>query len=126
MSRTVQLVIGPVFEPYVETLLEHARVALWPERRAAIESFARGIAKCPTEALDAAVAELGVQPSEVVAPAELLFRAVLSVYLERLAEHEVTNPDQAWLYGLSLYTEHQDRAEAWLAAHPEYRPDTEV
>ena len=48
-------------------------------------------------------------------------QAVLTAYIVRLGATEVTNPDQAKIYGASLDTRHIDLAEDWLANHPEHR-----
>ena len=50
----------------------------------------------------------------------MVFRLVLTAYLERLDETEVTNPDQALTYSLSLDGGHVELAERWLEAHPEH------
>ena len=43
---------------YVDDLVEHARTALWPERRAAIESLWRGMSRTSLDDQRAAVAAL--------------------------------------------------------------------
>lgn len=118
--------LDPLFRQYVDTLVDHARTALWPERRAAMDSFRRGIEGCPEEDLKAAADRLLEDRPAEVEPAEVLFRAIVTAYLERLGTldgngQEVTNPDQARLYGLSLDRGHLVRAAEWLDAHPEYR-----
>ena len=113
--------IDPCFQPYLASLLDHAETALWPERRAALESFAKGIAICDSSQLALAAERLPGDWPEDADPAELIFRAILSVYLEQLGEHEITNPDQAHLYACSLEGAHLDLAEDWLDQNPDYR-----
>ena len=48
---------------------------------------------------------------------------VLTAYVERLSEPEITNPDQALIYCLSFSEDHTDLAEAWFDRHPERRPE---
>ena len=107
---------------HVAELLAHARSALWPERRAALESFRDGIAHSDEGDLDAALSGLGVDPREGDDKAEILYRIVLTVYLAQLDDHRITNPDQALLFRQSLDEEHLQQAEAWFRAHPEHRP----
>ncbi len=109
-----------VLSGYVETLVEHARAALWPERRAALEAVRRGIAKCTPGEHEAAVRALGLDLPKGLAPAEAVFRVVLTAYLARLGESEITNHDQALLYGLSLDQVHADLAAKWFGAHPDF------
>ena len=118
--------LDPTFHGYLDSLVEHAATALWPERRAALESFARGIAACPADQLEIAAERIPGEAAVLLEPAELLFRTILSAYLESLGEHEITNPDQALLYALSLESEHVALAEAWLEAHPEFRVQEET
>ena len=118
--------IDPCFRPYLESLLEHATTSLWPERRSALESFARGIAACPEDQLATAAERMPGEWPEEIDPAELLFRAILAVYLEQLGEHDITNPDQARLYAWSLEPGHIDLAEDWLERHPEHRGPEET
>ena len=47
---------------------------------------------------------------------------MLTAYLQQLEEPEVTNPDQAMLFSLSLDDGHAEEAERWLEDHPEHRP----
>lgn len=112
--------LDPTIGGYVDALVEHAQTALWPERRAALESFRRGIDKSDPRDLAACVDALGLKISPEADPAEVVFRAVLTAYLDRLAETEITNPDQAYVYSQSLKDAHAKPAASWLAAHPEY------
>lgn len=105
--------LAPHFRAYVDALLEHARTALWPERRAALESFHRGIARNAPQDLRTAAEALGLEAPSDEALADLIFRRVLTAYLSRLDEHEVTNPDQARIYRLSLDPDHVALAERW-------------
>ncbi len=107
---------------YVDNLLEHARTALWPERRAAIESLWRGIAQTSPDDQQAAVAALGLELDPEADAAELVFRLVLTAYLQQLQEPEITNPDQAVLFFLSLDEDHAQEAEQWFVEHPEHGP----
>ena len=111
--------LAPHFRAYVDALIEHARTALWPERRTALESFRRGIAQSRPSELRAAADAMGfdAQPDEAVA--DLIFRRILTAYLARLGEGEVTNPDQARLYLLSLDAGHAALAERWRHGHPD-------
>ncbi len=106
---------------YVDALVRHAATALWPERYQALQSFWTGIAKCDPAEHRAATTALGLELSDDVDPAEVVFRLVLTAYLEQLDEKEVTNPDQAMTYSLSLDGGHVEQAERWLEAHPEHR-----
>ncbi len=113
--------LDPTLRDYADRLLEHAAGALWPERREALESFWHGMRQCPQDEHEAAIAALGLELADDADPAEVVFRLVLTAYLERLEETEVNNPDQALLYNLSLAEGHACLAEAWLDAHPEHR-----
>jgi hypothetical protein len=104
----------------VHALIQHARTALWPERRAALASFRRGVASSDPKDLGAFVKAVGPGVPAGADAAEAVFRAVLTAYLDRLAETEVSNPDQAYLYSQSLDEAHVDLAAAWLAQPPEY------
>lgn len=114
--------LAPRFRAYVDALLEHAQTALWPERRAALESFYRGIARSPEDDLRAAAEALGPddqsddqsdnQSDDDIA--DLIFRRVLTAYLSRLDESAITNPDQAQVYRLSLDPDHLALAERWV------------
>lgn len=108
--------LAPQFRAYVDALLAHAETALWPERRAALESFYRGIARSTQEDLQAAGEALGLETGPGEDLAELVFRRVLTAYLSRLDETDITNRDQAQLYLLSLDPDLAARAERWLAA----------
>jgi hypothetical protein len=108
--------LAPHFRAYVDALLEHARTALWPERRAALESFYRGIAQCRPDDLRAASEALGLERQFGDVTADLIFRRVLTAYLCRLDETDVTNPDQAQVYQLSLDPDHLKLAERWMRA----------
>ena len=114
--------LDPRLRGYVDDLLEHARTALWPERRAAIESLWRGMSQTSPDDQQAAVAALGLELDPEADPAELLFRLVLTAYLQQLEEPEITNPDQAVLFFLSLDEGHAQEAEQWFLDHPEHRP----
>lgn len=106
---------------YVDALVEHAESALWPERKEALASFYRGIVKSDGEDLNAVLARLGLEDVDDEHQAEMVFRIVLTAYLERLDDAEVTNPDQAVLYSLSLDDAHIAAADRWLAEHPEHQ-----
>lgn len=112
--------LHPHVRAYVDALIHHARTALWPERHAALASFRRGVAGSDPKDLDAFVKAVGLDVPAGADAAEAVFRAVLTAYLDRLAETEVSNPDQAYLYSQSLDEAHVDLAAAWLAQHPEY------
>lgn len=116
--------LDPTLRDYADRLLEHAAAALWPERREALESFWHGMSGCPRDEHESAIAALGLELADDADPAEVVFRLVLTAYLERLDESEVTNPDQALLYNLSLAESHARLAEDWLEAHPEHRGAT--
>lgn len=107
------------FRAYVDALLEHAQSALWPERRAALESFYRGVARSSPDDLRAAAVALGLGAEAEAATAELVFSRVLTAYLARLGEAEVTNPDQAEIYRLSLDPDHVALVERWRQARAE-------
>lgn len=113
--------LDPLFQQYVDVLIEHARTALWPERMRALESFRRGIDGCPAPDLAAAADCLLEERPLDMEPAEVLYRAIVTAYLEKLGPDEVTNPAQARLYGLSFDPVYLKRAAAWLHCHPEYR-----
>ena len=114
--------LDPDLRGYVDNLLKHAETALWPERRAAIESLWRGMAQTSLDDQRDAVAALGLELDPEADPAELVFRLVLTAYLQQLQESEITNPDQAVLFFLSLDEDHAQEAEQWFADHPEHRP----
>lgn len=106
--------LAPRFRAYVDALLEHAQTALWPERRAALESFYRGIVRSPEDDLRAAAEALGLDDQSDDDIADLIFRRVLTAYLSRLDESAITNPDQAQVYRLSLDPDHLALAERWV------------
>ena len=113
--------LDPIFKHYVDALLEHARSALWPERRAALESFYRGIARSDPKELSAAAQTLGLDlKSSSDAAGEAVFRRLLTAYLSCLEEPEITNPDQAYLYALSLDRAHVECAMRWFDANPQH------
>ena len=112
--------LPPNLQGYLDALLEHAETALWPERREALASFHRGIEACSEDELAAAAEALGLTPPPGESRAGALFRLLLTAYLERLGEREVTNPDQALLYSLSFDAELLALAQHWYAAHPEH------
>ncbi len=105
---------------YVDALVAHAEAALWPERRAALSSFWRGVSRGDPADHRAVVAMLGLELAEETDPAEAVFRVVLTAYLERLAEEGVSNADQAVLFRLSLDPDRQALAERWFAEHPDH------
>ncbi|MBL28579.1 MAG: hypothetical protein CMM50_13620 [Rhodospirillaceae bacterium] len=105
---------------YVAELLQHAQSALWPERRAALQSFREGIDRSDRGDVEAALDGLGVELRNEDDGAEVLFRIVLTVYLTQLDDSEITNPDQAALFLWSLDEHHIERAEMWFQAHPEH------
>jgi hypothetical protein len=111
--------LAPHFRVYVDALLAHARTALWPERRTALESFHRGIVRNAPDDLRVAALALGLEAESDEAMADLIFRRVLSAYLGCLGETAVTNPDQARIYLLSLDPDHVAMAERWLHDHPD-------
>lgn len=115
--------LDPAMKATVEALLDHARSALWPERRAAVASLWRGIAKSAPADQEAVLRALGIAPAAGEEAGAVVLRIIVTAYLERLDEGPVTNPDQAFLYGLSLAEDHGRQAEEWLAAHPEHRGD---
>ncbi len=112
--------LDPTLRSYVDALVRHAATALWPERYQALQSFWTGIAKCDPAEHRAVTTALGLELSDDVDPAEVVFRLVLTAYLEQLDETEVTNPDQALTYSLSLDGDHVALADRWLEAHPEH------
>ncbi len=107
----------------VDGLVVHAETALWPERRSALTSFWQGVSGSAPEDNKAITAALGIDLPGESDPAEVVFRIVLTAYLERLAELEINNPDQAVLYRLSLDRDQQVLAERWFEDHPEH-PDS--
>jgi hypothetical protein len=111
--------LAPQFRAYVDALLAHAQTALWPERRAALESFYRGIARSPANDLRAAAEALGLDDHSDEDIADLIFRRVLTAYLNRLDESAITNPDQAEVYRLSLDPDHLALAERWVLTRSE-------
>ncbi len=114
--------LGPTLRGYVDHLLAHAQTALWPERLVALQGIWRGITKSAPEDRDAAAQAIGLECPEGVDPGDVVFRMVLTAYLELLDERTVTNPDQAVIYSLSLFEDHADLAEIWFTAHPDQRP----
>lgn len=104
----------------VDGLVSHAETALWPERRSALTSFWRGVNDSALEDNEAITAALGIELPSDSDPAEVVFRIVLTAYLERLADPEITNPDQALLYRLSLDRDQQILAECWFEDHPDH------
>ena len=112
--------LDPVFRQYVDELARQAATLLWPERRAALVAFYRGVAGAPPDELQASVEALGLPLDAAETPPERVFRAVLTAWIERVGFEEVTNPDQAVLYALSYEGAHVARAEAWFAERPEH------
>ena len=112
--------LGPVFRQYVDELVRQVATLLWPERRAALVAFYRGIAGAPPDELRASIEALGLPLDDAETYPEQVFRAVLTAWIERIGVEEVTNPDQAVLYALSYEDEHVARAEAWFAERPEH------
>lgn len=118
--------LEPQFRDYVDRLLEHARSALWPERRAALESFRRGIAQADGADLQAALRALGEAAPALDDPATALYRTLLTAYLERLDRlpgegDQISNPDQAALLRDSLDAAQAERARRWFDEHPEHK-----
>lgn len=113
--------LDPSMRKTVDALLSHARSALWPERRAALSSLWQGIAQSDQADQESALRVLGIDAPKGEQAGAIVFRILLTAYLERLDEGDVTNPDQAFLYSLSLTEEHGAQAEIWLDAHPEHR-----
>jgi len=109
-----------VLRRYVSALVEHAESALWPERRQALESFRRGIAKSDPADLENALLGLGVEVGADDDMAETVYRVVLTVYLAQVDDGPINNPDQAALFSASLDEEHIARARAWYDEHPEH------
>ncbi|MGF1609613.1 MAG: hypothetical protein ACFCUQ_09475 [Kiloniellales bacterium] len=119
--------LDPRFRQYVDSLLAHARQALWPERRAALEGFRRGIARAVDADLQVALRALGDAAPTLDDPADdpatALYRTLLTAYLEQLGESdEISNPDQAALLLQSLDAAQAERARRWLETHPEHAP----
>ncbi len=119
-ERTFYERLDPVFRQYVDELARQAATLLWPERRAALVAFYRGVAGAPPDELQASVEALGLPLDAAETPPERVFRAVLTAWIERVGFEEVTNPDQAVLYALSYEGAHVARAEAWFAERPEH------
>ena len=113
--------LGPEIRHYVDVLVEHAASALWPERKSALLSFWRGIAKADPNDLAATLRALGLCDISEDRRADTLFRVVLTAYLERLADKVITNPDQASLFCYSLDPEQVALGDRWLAEHPEFK-----
>lgn len=112
--------LSPVFREYVDTLVGQVSTLLWPERRAALSAFYRGVAGTAPELLRASVDELGVPLNQSDDMAEHIFRAVLTAWIERIGADDITNPDQAALYALSFRADHVESAEVWFAERPEH------
>ncbi len=112
--------LGPVFRRYVDELARQVATLLWPERRAALVAFYRGIAAAPPGELRASIETLGLPLDDAETHPEQVFRAVLTAWIERIGPEDVTNPDQAVLYALSYEDAHVARAEAWFAERPEH------
>lgn len=110
--------LDPRIRDYVDSLIAHAKSALWPERRAALASFRRGIARSAPGDLDALLSVLAFEPASGEDAADLAFRAVVTAYIERLEEADITNPDQALVYSQSLDAAHVALAGRWLDSHP--------
>ena len=108
------------FQQYVDDLVGQVATLLWPERRAALAAFYRGVARAEPGELDVSIDALGISLDDAESTAEQIFRAVLTAWIEQIGEEDVTNPDQAVLYALSLTHGHVARAEAWFAEHPEH------
>ncbi len=109
--------LGKELREYVDALTAHAETALWPERRVALESFRRGIARSDPNDIKAAILAIPVELPPFLEDREALFRLVLTAYLERLGTSEINNPDQADLYARSLDQQHNSLAKAWFAAY---------
>lgn len=117
--------LNPVFRGYVNRLVQQTRTLLWPERHAALSSFRKGISRSKPADLKTSVKALAIDVPACDDDGEKLFRLVLTAYLERLGEREVTNPDQAIFYACSLNERHVALAAAWFEKHPEYRASFE-
>ncbi len=102
---------------YVDALIDHAQSALWPERRAALDSFRRGIAGSDPKDVKAALTAVPFELPPYFDANEALFRLVLTAYLVRLGPSEVNNPDQAEIYASSLDDGHRQLAQRWFDAH---------
>jgi len=112
--------LGLVFRQYVDELVQQVATLLWPERRAALVAFYRGIAAAEPAELKASIEELGIPLEESDTYSEQMFRVVLTAWIERIGLEDMTNPDQAVLYALSYDEEHVAKAEAWFADRPEH------
>lgn len=112
--------LDPTFRGYVNRLVHQTRSLLWPERHAALRSFRKGISRSEPADLERSVKALGIDVPDCDDDGEKLFRLLLTAYLERLADKEVTNPDQAAIYACSLDKRHVALATAWLEKHPEH------
>ncbi|MBS38150.1 MAG: hypothetical protein CMO26_19760 [Thiotrichales bacterium] len=112
--------LGPVYRQYVDELVDQVATLLWPERRAALVAFYRGIAGVSASELEVSISALGIPLDEAENYPEQVFRAVLTAWIEQIGLEEVTNPDQAVLYALSYDEGHVARAEAWFAERPEH------
>lgn len=106
--------LDPEFRKYVDALVDHARSALWPERKTALLSFRRGIEKADPDDLLAILAGVGGAEVPEARRAETVFRITLTAYLERLEDQTVTNADQAELFILSLNEKHAAKGRRWL------------
>ena len=106
----------------VDTLLDHAATALWPERRAALQQVQAGIARSGEQDCRQILSSLGAELPVKVDPTEVVYRVLLTAYLQRLGEQEINNPDQAFLLGQSLDERHIQATQRWLLDHPEFAP----
>lgn len=113
--------LDPKIKTYVDALVDHAASALWPERKSALLSFWRGIANADPNDLSATLKAIGLCDVSEDRLAEIVFRVVLTAYLERLADKVITNSDQALLFCYSLDPDHIALGDLWLAEHPEFK-----
>lgn len=113
--------LNPTFRSHINRLVRQTRTLLWPERHDALDSFRKGISRSEPADLKTSVKVLGIDVPDCEDEEEKLFRLLLTAYLERLDDKEVTNPDQAAIYACSLNEQHVALATAWFENHPDYR-----
>lgn len=104
----------------VDTLLEFAGTALWPERRAALQQLREGIARSGDEECRKVLKMLGADVSAHADPSDLVYRVLLTAFLQRLGDIQINNPDQAYLLGQSLDDAHLEATRGWLLDNPDY------
>lgn len=110
--------LPPEMRRSVDTLLDHAATALWPERRLALEKFNQGIANCDEQDRRQVLDLLGAEIPSDLDPTDVIYRILLTAYLQRLGETEINNPDQAFLFGQSLDRAHARATRQWLRDNP--------